>query len=293
MDVDTLDLRAFVRVARLGSFAAAARELRLSSTAISRRVNALEERLGTRLLLRTTRRVSLTTAGEEALTRSERMLADLQELQDTMTSSDDPCGHLRVTAGVSLGRALLHDALPGFLRSNPLVSVELLLTDKHVDLVDERIDLAIRIGSLSDASFVAQRLGYVAHIICGSPSVVHALGSHDAPSIAAASRIVDTNQPLTWRLTGPDGNLVEVAAKGRYAVNNAHAARDACCAGLGLAMLPSFVALPKIQNGQLAAVPGWSGPDLGLFAIVLKRRWTSAAVRALTAYIKDIAQHRF
>ena len=289
MDGDTLDLRAFTRVARLGSFSAAARELRISATAVSRRVGTLEHRLGARLLHRTTRRVSLTPAGVEALERAERLLADLEELHDAVAGDGAPRGHLRVTAGVSLGHAVLHEALPVFLAAHPEVTVELVLTDRHVDLVAERIDLAVRIGALADSNLVAQRLGAVAHVVCASPAWLTEHGAVDVRALAHLPHVVDTNQPHVWRLTGPDGASIEVPAVGRYAVNSAHAARDACRAGVGLALLPGFVAAPDLRSGRLVdALPDWAGPELGLYAIVLERRWVSPAVRALVAHVRDL-----
>jgi DNA-binding transcriptional LysR family regulator len=286
MNTHTLDLRAFARVARLGSFAAAARELRMSTTAISRRVSNLEERLGARLLHRTTRQVSLTPAGAAALDRAERVLADLDELAEVVSGDDIPRGHLRVTAGVSLGHAVLHEGLPAFLRAHPDVSVEVLLTDRHVDLVTERIDLAIRIGALSDSGLVARRLGTVGHVICAAPAWVAKHPTLAPQGLASMPRIVDTNQPRVWRLSGPDGASLEVPADGRYAVNSAHAARDACRAGLGLAMLPDFVSRRDLEQGTLVdALPGWSGWELGLYAVVLERRWMSSAVRALVEHV--------
>jgi len=289
MDTDTLDLRAFTRVARLGGFAAAARELRLSTTAISRRVAALEERLGARLLHRTTRRVSLTPAGVEALERAERLLADLEELQGAVAGDGTPRGHLRVTAGVSLGRAILDQGLPDFLCGHPGVSIEVVLTDRHVDLVADRIDLAVRVGTLADSALVATRLGSVDHVVCAAPAWLATRGPLTVGGLADAPRIVDTNQPRVWRITGPDGASGEVDATGRYAVNSAHAARDACRAGLGLALLPDFVARGDLTTGRLVdALPGFSGPRVGIYAIVLERRWISPAVRALVDHVRDL-----
>lgn len=287
MDANTLDLRAFSRVARLGSFAAAARELRLSTTAISRRVGALEEQLGARLLHRTTRRVSLTPAGVEVLARVDRLLADLRELHDVVAGDGTPRGHLRVTAGVSLGHALLHEALPQFLLAYPGLSVELVVGDRHVDLVSERIDLAIRIGALSDSGLVASRLGTVEHVVCAASPRASEVES--AEDLLRVPRIVDTNQPRLWKLTGPGGVAIEVPAEGRYSVNSAHAAKEASRAGLGFAMLPRFVAQDALDDGELMdALPGWSGPELGLYAVVLERRWMSPGVRALVAHIRDL-----
>lgn len=287
VDANSIDLRAFVRVARLGSFAAAAREMRMSTTAVSRRVASLETDLGARLLHRTTRNVSLTPSGTVALERAEQLLSDLQELRDVVGGDEAPRGHIRITAGVSLGHALLHESLPAFLLAHPEVSVEVVLTDRHIDLVSERIDLGIRIGTLADSNLVARRLGAVGHLICAAPDWLDANGPVLPEKIHSLPRIVDTNQPLAWRLTGPDGTPLEVEASGRYAANSAHAARDACRAGIGLAMLPDFVAQPSLQRGEIVdAFPGWAGPDVGVYAVVLQRRWVSAAVRALVDHVR-------
>ncbi len=287
VDASVLDLRAFVTVVRRGSFAAAARELRLSTTSVSRRIAKLEEKLGARLLHRTTRKVTLTRAGALAIDRAERALAELQELQDVVASDEHPRGHIRVTASVSLGHALLHERLPAFIQAHPDVSVEVLLTDRRTDLVAERIDLAIRVGELPDSSLVARRLGTVEHLVCAAPSWLERIGPLSVRRIEDYPRIVDTNQPLRWKLEGPDGARVELDATGRYAINSAHAARDACVQGLGLALLPAFVARTALSSGVLIdAFPGWSGPKLGLFSLVLTRRWASPAVRALVEHVQ-------
>lgn len=289
MDASSHDLRAFVRVARLGSFAAAARELRISTTAVSRRVATLEDQLGARLLNRTTRRVSLTDAGAVALDRAEQLLSDLGELRDVVAGDERPSGHVRVTAGVSLGHALLHEGLPAFLAEQPDVRVTVVLTDRPVDLVADRIDLALRIGKLADSALIARRIGTVGHTVCASPRWLEEHGPLEPRELKRYPRIVDTNQPRAWRLDGPEGERLEVGAAGRYAVNNAHAVRDACRLGVGLALLPDFVAKPALASGELVdALPGWSGPQLGLHAVVLERRWVSAAVRALVEHVRAL-----
>lgn len=291
MQTDTLTLKAFARVARLGSFAAAARELRLSTTAVSRRVASLEEQLGTRLLNRTTRRTSLTQAGELALDRVEQVLDDLVELEDAVGGSASPSGHLRITSGVSVGLSFLHGILPAFLRNHPNISVEVVETDEHVDLVQRRIDLALRVGSLADSGLIARRLAAVPHHIYAAPAWLNDQSPLDPTALDDLSRIVDTNQPPVWRLRGPNDQIVELPARGRLAVNSAHCARDACRAGMGLAMLPDFVVASDLERGMLVdALPGWRGPELGLYAVVLERRWISRAVRALMAHVEAAAK---
>ncbi|MEO1232483.1 MAG: LysR family transcriptional regulator [Myxococcota bacterium] len=290
MDASEMDLRAFVRVAHLGSFAAAARELRLSTTAVSRRVARLEEDFGGRLLNRTTRQVSLTSTGGVVLARAERILSDLQELRDLVAGDDNPRGHIRATAGVSLGQAVLQEGLPRFLEAHPDVSLEVVLSDRTMDLVAERIDVAIRIGKLADSGLFARKLATVGHTVCAAPAWLEAQGGLPPPDrIQTLARVVDTNQPSVWRLSGPNDETLEVEATGRYSVNSAHAARDACQAGLGLALLPDFVARPLLQERELVdAMTGWKGPELGLYAVTIERRWVSAAVRSLVAHIREL-----
>lgn len=251
----------------------------------------LEEQLGARLLNRTTRRVSLTEAGTVALERAEQLLADLGELRDVVAGDERPRGHVRVTAGVSLGHAVLHEGLPSFLATHPEVTVEVVLTDRAVDLVADRIDLALRIGKLADSALVARRIGSVGHIVCASTTWFEDNGPLEPQDLAQRPRIVDTNQPRAWRLDGPEGARLEVAASGRYAVNNAHAVHEACRLGMGLGLLPDFVAGPSLARGELVdAMPGWTGPELGLYAVVLERRWVSAAVRALVRHVQGVVE---
>ena len=275
-------MRVFVQVARQESFTAAGRTLRMSSTAVSRQVRQLEEHLGAKLLHRTTRRVSLTAAGQAALVRAEQVLADVAELEAVVGGDDTPRGTVRITAGVSLGSVRLQRLLFGFLAAHPEVSVELLLTDAQVDLVAERIDLAVRVGARRDSGLIARRLGEVGHRVCASPAWLAARGPVSPQNIAAMPHVVDTNQPAQWHLAGPGGEALAVTAQGQIAVNSAHAAQEACAAGLGLALLPDFVADEALAWGALVdAMPGWSGPRLVVQALYLERRHLSAAVRAL------------
>ncbi|MFT5682063.1 MAG: DNA-binding transcriptional LysR family regulator [Myxococcota bacterium] len=279
--MNTRTMEVFAEVARQQSFSEAARVLRMSSTAISRHIRQLEDHLGVRLLHRTTRRVSLTPDGVAALARIEMILGELSELKDAVGGTGRPRGHLRITAGVSLGAERLNRILPAFVAEHPEVSVKLMLTDRHVDLVAERIDLAIRVGRMTDSGLVVRRLGTIRHRICAAPALLS--GQQITPdALAGLPQIIDTNQPAQWSLRGPNGQTMQVPAVGRYAVNSAHGACIACCAGLGVAMLPDFVCEDALAVGTLVEVlPGWEGPSLTLQALYLERRHLSAAVRAL------------
>jgi len=274
-------MRVFSRVAHLGGFAAASRDLHMSTSAVSRHVGQLEDHLGLQLLTRTTRQVSLTDAGTEYLGRCDRILADVQELEDTLADGRRcPRGRLRVSAGVSFAQEQLNQFMPSFLAEYPDLDVELLLTDRHIDLVGEGVDAALRIGRLSDSSLIARRLCPCRFAVCASPSYVDRVGAPSAPADLASHRcIVDTNQPASWRFAGPDGDH-SIAVEGPYRVNSANAAAAATVAGVGLAYLPTFVAGPLLESGELVPLLRDFEPvEISVYAVYPESRYPSAGVR--------------
>jgi len=283
-------MRVFCRVARLGSFSAAAREMRLSNTAVSRHVLQLETHLQVRLLHRPTRRCSLTEAGSAYLTRCERILADLEELEDALGEGQrSPKGRLRISAGISFAQEQLNALMPSFVTDHPDLDVELVLTDRHLDLIAEGIDVALRIGLLADSSHVARMLSPCRHVICASPDYVERHGAlTHVDQLASRFCIIDTNQPSTWWFEGPDGET-RVRPTGRYTVNSAHGACDAALAGLGVAYLPTFVAGPHLTQGTLLPqLLDHATLELKLYALFPENRYLSAGVRA---FIDCLAQH--
>ena len=281
----------FARVARLGGFAAAARELHISTTSVSRTIGQLEEHLGARLLRRTTRQVSLTDAGVVYLERCERILADVQELEEALGEGQrEPRGRLRISAGVSFAQEQLHTVLPAFVEQHPNLECELMLTDRRVDLVREGVDIAIRIGRLADSTLFARRLSPCRHAVCASPDYTdrHGMIRHPA-ELADHACIIDTNQPRGWWFAGPDGQEATQLAEGRYRVNSAHGACDAVLAGIGVAYLPTFVAGPRIERGELVVqLPGYRAAEVHVYAVYPESRYLSAGVRAL---IERLAEH--
>jgi DNA-binding transcriptional LysR family regulator len=275
-------MRVLVEVAKLGSFAEAARSLRISTSAASRHVGQLEEHLGVRLLHRTTRSVAPTPTGQAYLAGAERLLGELGELESSVRGdAARPQGTLRVTAGVSFTNDRLHAVITEFLTTWPEVRVELDLTDRHVDLVAEGIDVAVRIGQLPDSDLVARRIAPVEHPLVAAPAYLARAGTPSHPSeLRDHDRLLDRNQPRDWRLEGPDGQ-VSVPVDGRFAANSATAVLDACRAGLGIAIVPSFAVAPALAAGEVVRVlPDWAGPTLTLYAVYPTRRHLSAAVRA-------------
>lgn len=281
-------MHVFRRVARLGSFSAAARELGLSPAATSRQVAALEEHLGATLLQRSTRTVRLTPTGEAFLQRAERVLDEVHAMEEEAGQVGGAVmGLVRLTAGVSFADAVLSPLLCDFLDEQPAVSLDVVLTDEHLDLVGQGIDLAVRVGRLPDSALMARRLGTVEAHLCASPAVAAALGPLAGPAeLARAPAVIDANLGPRWPLVGPGGELQTVPVEGRLRVNSPRAVCEAARRGLGVALVPDFVAAGPIADGALVPLlPGWSGAAGGVYAVWPPSRRMSAAVRALIQFL--------
>lgn len=287
-------MRVFCEVVRQEGFAPAARSLRLSTTAVSRHVAELEAHLGVRLLNRTTRRTSLTDPGMAYRARCEALLAELDELERSVSDrGSTPRGRVRLTAGVSFAQQQLSRRLPPFLVAYPQVELELVLDDRHLDLLAERIDVAVRIGRLPDSTLVARKLAPSRHVACASPTYLERAAGLNTPTVLSEHAcIIDTNQPRAWWFRGPTGeHTVEVT--GRYVVNSAHAAQEAARAGLGVAYLPTFVAGEALARGELVPVfPGYEAATVHVFAVYPHTRYLAGAVRALVEYLAEQLQGR-
>jgi DNA-binding transcriptional LysR family regulator len=251
-------MQTFVRVGRHLSFAATARELRTTAATVSRRVSDLESALGVQLLHRTTRQVRLTAEGDEYLRGAEAVLDRLRRLDEGIAARQSgPSGRLRIGCGVSVGQAFLLDAVAEFSRAHPRVDVELVLEDRHVNLVERGLDATVRIGQLRDSSMKMSKLGVATHVACASPDYLASLPALPAhpDDLLDADLIVDTNQPRAWSFRAKDGKeVVEVIPRGRLVVNNAHCARQAALAGLGIAQIPTFVVGEDLRRRELLPV---------------------------------------
>lgn len=275
-------MEAFARVARLGSFTAAGRELRLSTTAVSRRVSDLEEHLGVRLLERNTRRLSLTEAGVGTLDRCEQILDDLDELEGSARLAEGKVrGLLRVTAGIDLGRDHLAPAITAFQRVHPDTRVDLYLSDHFVDLVAEGFDVAVRMGVLQDSSLVARRLAASRLVIVASPDYLARNGSPRRPEdLREHACILDTNGSRRWSFVGPQGRSA-FTPRPRFAVNSPSVTRDRLLAGQGVSVVPRFVVVDELRAGRLVPVlPGYELDEIPLHAVYPPGRRLSTRVRA-------------
>lgn len=244
----------FVRVAELGGFAAAADELDISATMVGKHIKALEDRLGSRLLNRTTRRQHLSEVGRLYYERCKSLLSDLAAAE---ASADElraaPRGTLRVTTVVSFGTRVLAPAIGEFLRRYPEVQMDLSLNDRVVDLVEEGFDAAIRTGPLADSGLVARPLAPYRMLICASPGYLAARGTPRKPQDLAAHECLNFSLwPMRsrWRLLDRSGEH-NVAVNGRLRINNGEALRFAALAGAGIVLQPEMLLADDVRAGRL------------------------------------------
>jgi len=291
MTQDLARIKAFVQVFDSGGFSAAARQHGRSKALLSKYVTDLEDFLGARLMNRTTRKLSLTEAGEVYYREVSQILQQLDDLDATITDqTSEPRGMLRISAARNFGETTLVPAILAFLAKYPAVSVDLRLEDRFVDLVDEGIDVALRISAAADSSLIARKIADFRWSICGSPALI---ARHGTPKRAEDMRgvpcIIDTNfqGQANWRFI-ENGKPVSIHVGGPLRVNSPVAARAAALEGLGYALLPSFLADPLIAEGRLIPVLADRVPDgQSLQAVYPHRRHLAGKVRALIDHLVD------
>jgi DNA-binding transcriptional LysR family regulator len=287
---DLPSLLCFVRVVESGSFTKAARRLGLSKSVVSTRVSLLEERLGEPLLLRTTRQVNVTSAGSRVYPLARAMVE--QATLATFGGAKAERGTLRVSAPVTLSQTCLAGPLSDFLAKRPETRVELLLNDRLVDLVEERIDLAVRITRLKDSGLIARRLASTPIDVCGSPSYLKRHGRPKRPEDLARHnclRYALLRAEDDWRLSR-DVRPVELVP-GNFETTNGTMLREAAIAGLGLTILPRFMTFEAVASGALERVlEDFVPPPLGIFAVRSGRRAPSALladlIQTLEAFLR-------
>ena len=289
MAIETLELAVFTSVVRLESFAGAAEAHALSASAVSRLIARLEEKLGVRLIQRTTRRLSLTEAGATFHARASRILSDLEEAEaEASASALRPRGTVRISAPVALGRRHLGAAVDDILKAFPELAIDLSLSDRFVDLVDEGFDLAVRTGALSDSRLVVRRLCANRRILVASPDYLRRRGRpaaaadlvrHDCLIFTALSR------PREWRLSGPAG-AADIAVGGPVSSNNGEFLTDLARRGKGIAFAATFVVHEALKAGDLVRVlPDHELEATSIFAAYPSSRQLSSKVRAVVDHL--------
>ncbi|SMC29834.1 DNA-binding transcriptional regulator, LysR family [Andreprevotia lacus DSM 23236] len=282
-------MQVFAKVVEAGSFVRAAEQLDISTTAASRLVGELENHLNARLLQRTTRKLSLTEAGRAYYERASQILADLAETEAMLDSETaQPAGVLRLNAPVAFGVRHLATILPRYQAQYPQVKIELTLSDRTVDLVEEGYDLALRISSQLAGNLVARRLAPIRVVACGAPAY---LATHGAPHIPAD---LSTHNCLIytygsigdeWRFSR-DGVAQSVKVAGSLRANNGDLLVAAACAGAGLIHEPTFLVGADLESGRLQQVlADYQSPELALHAVYPSRRHLSAKVRSFIDFL--------
>lgn len=290
--MDTLDsMRTFVTVVNEGSFSGAAERLDRSPQLVSKYVAQLEARLGVRLLNRTTRRVSITEAGQSYFEQCEQILAEIDSLEAAvgeMTASVR--GTLRINAPMTFGSHHLTPAIAEFQSSHPEVRVDLTLDDRLVDIVSEGYDLAIRIGALKESTLIARPLAPVRRVVCGAPEYLERHGIPETPAdLANHDCLVYTYLATRGRwLFESDSELMDIPVSGRFSANNGDAIRHLALAGHGLMLQPTFIIADDLRAGRLRTVlENYPIPAINAYAVYAHRKHLSAKVRSFVDFVGD------
>jgi DNA-binding transcriptional LysR family regulator len=296
--MDRIDaMQAFVTVADLRGFAPAARKLGLSPSGVTRLIAALEDRLGARLLQRTTRSVTLTDVGSRYLERARRILADVEEAESaTEGERTRPGGRLVVSAPVGFGRLHVSPVMSAYLRRYPEVSADLRLSDSMINLVEEGVDLAVRIGHLPDSTLVARHVGEMRRIVVASKAYLATRGEPKTPADISSHATIHFGAMSTapdWRFV-EDGREIRVASIPRFTTNSADAAIQHAEQGGGLTWVLAYQAAASLKAGRLQIVlAGFQHPALPIHVVYPTSRLLSAKVRTFIDLVTETADWHF
>lgn len=294
------DLTVFARVVEDGSFTAAAERLDLPKSTLSRTLSRLEAHLGVRLLQRTTRSLHLTDAGRQFYDRVRHSLEELADAERALSDfQSSPRGHLRITMPVELGMRFMGSVLTEFMLRYPEVSIEADLSGRVVDLVDEGVDLGLRIGAFNDANLIGRRLGQLNGRFFASPIYIQRHGMPESTSELEQHEFVLFRQPRENHInidsigSGKSRTIVPARLRGRLSANNAHLQMDAVIAGLGIGLLPGFLTDQAVSSGQLVPVLPTARVRMGdLWAMTPSRAHMSSALRAFLDFLAErVSQH--
>ncbi len=281
-------MQVFVEVTKTGSFSAAADNLDMSRATVTRYVVELEEWLGTRLLQRTTRSVTLTDAGESCMRRSQQMLELMENVQDETGIHDGTMrGQLRITCSVSFAYAQMAAAVVDFLKLHPQLKIDLNASEASLNLVDARIDLAIRISSEPDPALIGRILAPCLSVLVASPDYLSVHGVPKVPADLVNHHCLSYANfgKNTWKFSRGD-EQVEVRVNRSLSANEATVLLRAALAGGGIALQPAYLANPHLADGNLRALlPDWNVPEMHIYGLYPSRKHLSPAVRAFLDFL--------
>ena len=289
---DTSDLDIFARVVSAGSLSAAGRELDLSPAVVSKRLRRLEDRLGTRLLQRTTRQIALTEAGQGYYERIVPILAGIEEAEAFVTRRSTLArGTLKISVPTAFGRMHIAPHLRDFMEKNPDLNVNLMLNDDIVDIVGEGFDLAVRIGELSDSSLVAKRLASVKRVLVASPAYLKTRNAPLTPAELGEHCCIAPHNGEPWKLEGPNGAEI-IRPLGPLTTNSSEVIREATLAGVGIALRSTWEIGPELSSGKLVRIlPQYEGnKSIAIYALYPSKRFLPAKVRLFIDYLVALYQ---
>ena len=291
-------MKTFVRVLETGSFSAAARHLNVGQPAVSKSIAGLEERLGVRLLMRTTRGLTPTEAGQTYYERARRAIEEAEGADLAARGADASLtGPLRISAGVTFGRMHLVPLLPVFLAAHPNLSIDLILDDRTINLIGEGIDIGLRFGPLSDSSLTVRKLSTSPRVVLGTPAYFERAGVPTTPAElirhAAVIHTQDRGGSDTWSFR-QGGSEMSVSISGRLRVSASEALRAAVLGGMGLAITPQWMFAPELACGAVRTVLAeWILPASDLWAVFPTGRMVNAKARAFAAFVEtELHKHR-
>jgi DNA-binding transcriptional LysR family regulator len=292
MEMDRLAaMEVFVRVVEAGSFSGAARQLRVGQPAVSKAVAQLEDRLGVRLLLRSTHRLTPTEAGRNFYERAKRAIEEAEEAELAARGAGATLsGRLRISAAVTFARINVIPRLPVFLSEHPALDIDVVLDDRNIDLVEEGVDVALRMGELADSALTARKIGQSPRRVIGSPAYFDAMGVPQTPADLAKHQAVVYEQRgggTEWTFRRGIAET-SVTVDGRVRVSAAEGVREGVFAGLGLVIASEWMFAPELKSGAVISVlDDWLLPPIDLWAVFPTGRQASAKARAFASFIEQ------
>ncbi len=285
------DMKAFVRIVELGSFARAAEDLRVTPSALSKLISRLEDRLGVRLLMRSTRRLALTPEGALYHERAQQVLALIERTEaDVASSRSRPKGLLRINASTGFARQTLLQVVPAFMVRYPEVRIDLSLTDRLIDPVSERVDIVIRGSPTTSGEFTVRELSRGRRVICAAPAYLARRGTPSVPSdLASHNCLALTGRlpPPTWSLSIA-GTMVEFEPQGSFSSDNVGMLLDMALEGHGIVRLADFVVGPALKDGRLVEIltDANCGAPISLWVLMAKGRFVSPRVQVFLEFLE-------
>ncbi len=284
------DLEAFAAVVESGTFSAAGERLGIAKSVVSRRISQLESRLGSRLMNRTTRRLALTDAGKHFYQRAVQILADLDDAEQSVTEETAELrGSIKLAAPLSFGLSHLSKILADFLTEHPAIEINLDLNDRHINLVEDGFDMAVRIAELKDSTLVARRLGIARHVTCASPAYLQKYGVPENPEQLhqhIGLQYSNVSYRQQWCYETPEGKTIFAQPQIRIRSNNGEALAEAAMAGLGITTGPTFILGQHIREKHLLVLmKEYQRPATGIHAVYPPGRLMPKRIQAFSDFL--------